>query len=345
MDLLAWLQSIPEYPKIYWKERNSTKAFAGAGLKTSSTPSYAWRHFSSTTAPHWIDFPNHFSFSPRLTQESDTSSALLWEKPFIQNSIFLPDPIQWRHLVEKTLQSIKDNLLEKCVLARECILQLKKPINPWPLASALEKKIQNAYLICIQPSPRSAFISFTPEKLFSRTDQTLSTEALAGTQKQRHPSILSHPKYKREFRLVEKSIRQALLPLTQSPLSFSPPSLRTTSGLQHLYSHLETTLPPHITDQNLLDQLHPTAALLGYPKSQAWNHLQSLEPFDRGLYGAPLGRITENSSDWVVGIRSCLLFESTIRLYSGAGLVKGSDPMIEWEELDHKLHLWKELLF
>ncbi len=344
MDLLAWLQNLPEYPKIYWKEKNSRLAFAAAGLGPPSSSSYGWRHFSPTKAPHWADFPSPYSFSPRVSQTSATLSSLSWTKPRIQSSAFLPTQPQWEKLVEHTLHAIAENRLEKCVLARELLLNLQAPIDPWPLLSALQKKIQNAYLICIQPTPRSAFISFTPEKLFSRTGNLLSTEALAGTQISTSHPRLSLAKYQHEFRLVETSIKQALSSLSSSPLSFSPPSLRTTSGLKHLHSHLTTALLPNISDEQILHALHPTAALLGLPKSAAWNHLR-LEPFDRGLYGAPLGRTTPTSSSWIVGIRSCLLFESTARLYSGAGLVQGSDPTTEWEELNDKLHLWKELLF
>lgn len=343
MDLPAWLQGLDEYPKIYWKERGSEKAFAAAGTGVSPL-SYAWRHFVPTSAPQWADFPPSFSFSPKFTQESSSPSSLLFQKPFVLSSSLLPDQTLWRQLVEKTLQAIEQNKLEKLVLARERLLQLSSPLDPWPLVSALEKKIHNAYLICIQPTPRSAFISFTPEKLFSRTGRTLSTEALAGTQKQKRSTLLSDPKQRREFHLVETSIQKALLSLTSSPPTFSSPSLRSTSGLEHLYSHLTAPLLPHVTDEHVLDQLHPTAALLGYPKKEAFD-LLSMESFERGLYGAPLGRITPTDSNWAVGIRSCLLFESSLRLYSGAGLVKGSKPSSEWKELDQKLHVWDALLF
>ncbi len=343
MDLLLWLQSIGEYPKIYWKERESKQAFAGAGIGSPSKTSYAWRHFSPSKAPHWADFPKSFSFSPRLENTSEKPSDLIWKKPSILSSFFLPDLLNWRRIVERTLQAIEKKELKKCVLARECLFKLDSHLDLWPLVSLLEKKVSNSYLICIQPTPRSAFISFTPERLFLRQDRLLSTEALAGTQKQGALSTLAHPKYQREFSFVEESIKKALSPLEEAPSRFSPVSLCATSGLEHLRSSLETKIKNHVSDKDLLERLHPTAALLGYPKSKAWKHLRSLEPFDRGLYGAPLGRISGNTSEWVVGIRSCLLFESTIRLYSGAGLVEGSDAEEEWKELDHKLHVWKEL--
>ncbi|MBX9744562.1 MAG: isochorismate synthase [Chlamydiales bacterium] len=345
MDLLERLQEITEYPKIYWKERSSSLAFGGAGKGGSSPVSYGWRHSSSQQV--WSDFPTTTHITPRLSFETNSKSDLCFlEKPRIKQCYLLPGYNHWSMLVEKALKAIEENQFKKCVLARECKFELERPINPWSLVAALEKRTENAYVICIQPTSRSAFISITPEMLFSRKDQLLTIEALAGTQTLHQSTSfpLSHPKHTQEFSLVEQSIGEALGSAGLGPFTFCTPSIRTTSGgLQHLYSRLETQPPPNMEDEMLLEILHPTAALSGFPKEPARQFLSDHEPFDRGLYGAPLGRITENTSTWAVGIRSCLLFDSTATLYSGAGIVSGSDPLTEWEELDHKIALFKEI--
>lgn len=346
MDLLKWLQEGAEYPKIYWKERSSLAAFAGVGEGGSSPISYGWRHSSDKQI--WSDFPKSAHITPRLSVETTQKSDLFYlEKPRIKQCHLLPSYNHWSELIEKALKAIEEKQFKKCVLARECKFELEKPIDPWSLVAALEKRAENAYVICIQPTSRSAFISVTPEMLFSRQDQLLTVEALAGTQKlhQSTPFPLSHPKHVQEFSLVEQSIKEALHMAGLGPLTFCTPSIRTTSGgLQHLYSLLKRRLPAGIEDEMLLQTLHPTAALSGFPKEPARQFLCNHEPFDRGLYGAPLGRMTADSSTWVVGIRSCLLFESTATLYSGAGIVSGSNPLAEWEELDHKIALFKEIL-
>ncbi|HLI93964.1 MAG TPA: chorismate-binding protein, partial [Puia sp.] len=60
----------------------------------------------------------------------------------------------------------------------------------------------------------------------------------------------------------------------------------------------------------------------------------------RGLYGGAIGWSTQDASEWVVGIRSCFIQGKTATLFSGTGIVQGSDPISEWDELDQKLKLY-----
>ena len=61
------------------------------------------------------------------------------------------------------------------------------------------------------------------------------------------------------------------------------------------------------------------------------------EPFDRGLYAGPIGWIGRDDAEFAVGIRSGLVEGDHLHLYSGAGIVEGSDPEAEWDEIEHKL--------
>lgn len=66
-------------------------------------------------------------------------------------------------------------------------------------------------------------------------------------------------------------------------------------------------------------------------------HIMDIEPFCRGWYAAPIGWISGERAEFCVGIRSALVCEATTNLYSGAGLVKGSDPDLEWREVEQKI--------
>ena len=65
--------------------------------------------------------------------------------------------------------------------------------------------------------------------------------------------------------------------------------------------------------------------------------IEELEPFRRGWYAAPVGWISANAAHFVVAIRSGLIHKQNLYLYSGAGIVAGSDPDMEWEEIENKL--------
>jgi menaquinone-specific isochorismate synthase len=63
----------------------------------------------------------------------------------------------------------------------------------------------------------------------------------------------------------------------------------------------------------------------------------SLEGFDRGWYAGPVGWVGPEAAEFTVAIRSGLLFQKSLSLYSGAGIVRGSTPDEEWDEIEQKI--------
>ena len=109
--------------------------------------------------------------------------------------------------------------------------------------------------------------------------------------------------------------------------------------MQHLHQSCTAQLET-IDDAALLSSLHPTPALCGTPKEKAFSLIRELEPFERGLYGGVLGWTTDEESEWIVAIRSCFLHGNVATLFSAAGIVEGSHPEEEWDELNQKLKLY-----
>ena len=81
----------------------------------------------------------------------------------------------------------------------------------------------------------------------------------------------------------------------------------------------------------------------GYPKQVAIDLIQSLEPFYRGPYAGPIGWISSDSAEFAVGIRSATIKENALTLYAGAGIVEGSDPDAEWDEIDQKFNTFTSI--
>jgi menaquinone-specific isochorismate synthase len=50
-----------------------------------------------------------------------------------------------------------------------------------------------------------------------------------------------------------------------------------------------------------------------------------------------VGWVSAQAAHFVVAIRSGLIFKNDLYLYSGAGIVAGSDADSEWEEVENKL--------
>jgi menaquinone-specific isochorismate synthase len=87
--------------------------------------------------------------------------------------------------------------------------------------------------------------------------------------------------------------------------------------------------------------LHPTPAVCGEPPEAAVAQIRALEPFDRGWYAGPVGFVGRDETRFAVGIRSALVQGDEVALFTGAGVVEGSDSTAEWQELEAKLRgIW-----
>jgi menaquinone-specific isochorismate synthase len=254
-----------------------------------------------------------------------------------------PHRKEWDPLVLSALQSIRSGPLQKVVLARKTTLTLSVAPDPFSIAAAIASKRSGSALFCFALPDGSSFLGATPERLFSREGSLLQTEALAGTEKKRpggEARLFTSLKSQREFLFVQDYLKEAL---KECSPTFTPTTVYPTHSLLHLYSQGTALVPPHFSDTTLLQKLHPTPALCGAPKENAarWLHLH--EPFDRLYYGGVIGWSHENTSDWMVAIRSIHIQENQVHLYAGVGIVEGSDPDQEWEELEAKIQLYQEI--
>lgn len=257
---------------------------------------------------------------------------------------FVPHRELWTDMVNAALSK----KMEKVVLARCQVLELAYAPDPFALTACLKKRAQGAYVFCLSEGD-TAFLGASPERLFFRQGHELYSEAVAGTRRRGKTEeedtalgkeLLESAKDLSEFTPVKNFLQASLAPLCKGALSFTPLSLHKTQNVQHLYSKCKAILHENIQDQNILDQIHPTPALCGTPTAGAFDLIRELEPFDRGLYGGVVGWSTSKSSEWVVGIRSCLIRGNRAYLYSGTGIVAGSNPEEEWDELNQKSKLY-----
>lgn len=81
----------------------------------------------------------------------------------------------------------------------------------------------------------------------------------------------------------------------------------------------------------------PDASRCGVPVDAARRAISRIEPFDRGLYGGIVGWCNATGDgEWAVTIRCGEIDKHSIRLFTGAGIVEGSDPLEELGETSAK---------
>ncbi len=259
-----------------------------------------------------------------------------------------PAKTAWTALVEAALQKIRNSHLEKAVLARESLLVADAPLPPFAFLQQLAASSSDAFLFGIQPTAASpCFLGATPELLYRRKGKKIESEAIAGTRPRGIDGsedlllgnqLLHGKKDRSEHSVVAEFLRTTLSRICSvTPDSPPAPSLLKLARLQHLRTGFEGTLQNGVSDTQILAAIHPTPATCGSPAAPALSFLRENEPFDRGWYSGPIGVVTSDSAEFAVAIRSCLLRGPHLHLYAGAGIVEGSSPAEEWEELENKI--------
>ena len=252
----------------------------------------------------------------------------------------------WQSRIDEALSLIRSEVVEKIVLSRKAKLTFSNPLCPIALAKRLQVATHDCFVFCFDFGAGSAFVGATPERLFLREGVSLKSEVIAGTRMRGDDSVadealaielLTSDKDQREHDIVRKSIRQKLHKFVDHLDVDTQASILRLAKKQHLRSNVQGTLKADVDDGMLLKRLHPTPAVGGYPTDNALPEIARIEPFNRGWYAAPVGWVGSDSAQFAVGIRSGLVEGNELSLFSGAGIVRGSDPDAEWREVENKI--------
>ena len=254
-----------------------------------------------------------------------------------------PEKAGWIDLIKLATQTIAGEDLDKVVLARATDLQFSQSVNAAAVMASSRRLNLNCYHFFMAFSADTAFLGSSPERLYRRRDTALRTEALAGTVAN-HPEdhrawqlgdwLMKDDKNQRENMLVVEDICQRLQGCTQT-LDVLPPQVLRLRKVQHLRRCIWTELN-QADDMLCLMQLQPTAAVAGIPRELAREFIQQNEPFEREWYAGSAGYLSRRQSEFCVSLRSAKISANVVRLYAGAGIVRGSDPEQEWQEIDNK---------
>ncbi len=316
---------IPQFEVCHYKNEKETVFAFNIALKDITDENIA----SLLKKCDAIDFSNQTTFrkTPTIVSREDKPNKEQWSQIF---NTFMDKPSN----------------IEKIVLARESNFEFDVNIRPSALIKHLKEKTPNCFHFCFQLEEHLAFIGASPERLFKRHDNHLWTEAIAGTIRRGAneeedsrfaQELLTSSKNMLEHQYVVSSIKDSLAKLAEILNDNPDCQVLTLKGTQHLITRFEAKLLTDKHDDAILKHLHPTPAVAGTPLKEAIDTIDKLEPFDRGWYAAPMGYVGYNTSEFAVAIRSGLVQNNHLSLYSGAGIVEGSKLEEEWEEIENKI--------
>ncbi|WP_323032336.1 isochorismate synthase [Paracoccus sp. (in: a-proteobacteria)] len=242
--------------------------------------------------------------------------------------------------------------LEKIVLARTLLVESAVPIPVEALMSRLRAdRSVTAFRVALPKGPDHphgrTLCGATPELLVEKRGRRVISHPLAGSApRQADPvadrafadALFGSSKDQREHALVVESILDTLAPFCRELSCPEGTRLTSTRSMWHLGTRIEGRLKDEGTPSVLLaSALHPTPAVCGVPRARAAGFIKALEPVARDFYAGAVGWCKPSGDGaWYVAIRCAEISNRQARLYAGAGIVPGSDPMAEAAETGAK---------
>ena len=253
-------------------------------------------------------------------------------------------PESWCDAVADAVAAMQRGELKKVVLAREILVEADESLDAVEILGRLRASYPSAYVFAVD-----GFIGATPELLVSRTGDVVRSHPMAGTtprtgdpatDQRSAASLLASAKDRAEHQITIDTVLDAVLPFCSYVDSEPEPSIVSLANVQHLASLVEGRLSsPPASVLALVEALHPTPAVCGFPREAALAAIARLEGFDRGRYAGTVGWVDRSGNGrFAVSIRCAELDGPRARLFAGNGIVADSDPRTELAETRAKLN-------
>lgn len=244
------------------------------------------------------------------------------------------------------IKPLQEHTLDKLVLSRSLTLDRKVGFSPAKAFYKACKQYTRSYVYLCHTPETGTWLGGTPEIILSGEKGEWHTVALAGTQPLQNGELPTHwsNKNKKEQLLVSNYIHDQLSSLGIKSMMEGPYSARA-GALCHLKSDFRFLLGQNSKLGSLLKLLHPTPAVCGLPKEEAYQFILANEGYDRKYYSGFIGWLNpEGKTDLYVNLRCMNIENNILTLYAGGGLLSSSELSDEWQETEDKLQTMRALL-
>lgn len=252
---------------------------------------------------------------------------------------------EWLNSVAEVVGEIKLGYVKKVVLARELRLKMKEKVDVAPILARLLIDQPKSYVFALE-SKNDCFVGASPELLVKKEKDKLTSMCLAGTtsrgatlaeDERLGSELLNDHKNLYEHALVVEMIKNVMESHCSEVEIAKWPTLYDLKNVKHLYTPVKGVCKEGVSLLEMVEGLHPTPALGGYPKEMSMANIRKNEVLDRGWYAAPIGWMDNKcDGEFSVAIRSSLIQGSKVTLFAGSGIVEESKPVEEYYETEIK---------
>ena len=267
------------------------------------------------------------------------------------------DKVAHLDLVSKGISEINNGSLDKVVLSRIEEKELRT-VDPIVLFKRLYNTYKNAMVYCWYHPKVGLWLGATPELLFKVEGQKLTTISLAGTQPFIKDAIVKWTnKEVEEQKIVTDYITNQIEPYT-SQITVSDVETSRAGNLLHLKTYIISRLETSSHLKSIIEALHPTPAVCGFPKQKAKDFILQNENYNREYYTGFLGELNltqsktrntnrsnvennaytavKKASNFYVNLRCAQIKDGKAYIYVGGGITKDSIAENEWNETVNK---------
>ena len=247
--------------------------------------------------------------------------------------------------VGSVAHEIRAGEYEKAVLAATREIEAPSAISAGHALARLREDYPHCHLFSYRDGD-GIFLGASPERLVRLEGGRVSALGLAGSARRGATpeedeavgdALLRSAKDRIEHEIVVRAIREGLSTLTEDLHAPNQPGLLRLHNIQHLATEISARARAGIDILDLVDRLHPTPAVCGWPPEQARAVIARHERFDRGWYAGPVGWVdAAGQGEFAVALRSALVRGSRAWLFAGAGIMGDSDPSSELAEIELK---------
>ncbi|MEZ5104557.1 MAG: chorismate-binding protein [Draconibacterium sp.] len=284
-----------------------------------------------------------FKFEKEVPEENFEELLHLKYPAKTNSEVILPYEVtkdEYLVQIKKITSSIEKKEVQKVVLSRAKIVDKNLEGQIPELLSKLCAKFANAFIYVFNAGGK-LWMGATPEPFALLKDNIFYTSSVAGTKEntEKYQKIENWgSKEKQEQQYVSDYIDSVLNSNHWENIKHRGPYVKKAGNLLHLrtdFSSVAGSMNGNLG--HLIDSLHPTPAVCGFPKSKALEIIRSVEKHDREYYSGFLGPVgMDNPLTLFVNLRCMKIVGSQIVLYSGGGLTIDSNPVDEWYETEIK---------
>jgi isochorismate synthase len=264
----------------------------------------------------------------------------------------IPPADEWKALVRRAADAVRDGAFTKVVLARALVV---RGVGSTP--AQVLRRLRVAYPGCTLFAVTAGdccFLGATPERLIRLRAGDVATEAVAGSaprgagageDRRLGEELRASPKERLEHAVVVDVVRGVMEEVCVQVKAPAEPELLRVANVQHLVTPLAGRLRDPLSALDLVERLHPTPAVGGFPRHAALAWIERHEDLSRGWYAGPIGWINpDGEGEFAVAIRSAVMRGSEAVLFAGCGIVADSDPDQEYAESALKMRPLLEAL-